>query len=51
MTVNHLDGIPFRPGLGIGLGFDIVTDLGVRGVPGAVGDYGWGGGLSFYVLG
>ncbi|KPP95209.1 MAG: putative beta-lactamase [Bacteroidetes bacterium HLUCCA01] len=43
MTVNHLDGIPFRPGLGIGLGFDIVTDLGVRGVPGAVGDYGWGG--------
>lgn len=43
MTVNHLDSIVFRPGLGIGLGFDIVTDLGVRGVPGAVGDFGWGG--------
>ncbi len=43
MTVDHLDGIEFRPGLGIGLGFDIVTDPGVRGVPGALGDFGWGG--------
>ena len=43
MTIDHLDGIDFRPGLGIGLGFDIVTDLGLRGVPGAVGDFGWGG--------
>ena len=43
MTVDHLDGITFRPGLGIGLGFDVVTDMGVRGIPGAAGDFGWGG--------
>jgi CubicO group peptidase (beta-lactamase class C family) len=43
MTVDHLDGIDFRPGLGIGLGFDIVNNLGARGVPGALGDFGWGG--------
>ncbi len=43
MTVDHLYDITFRPGLGIGLGFDVVTDLGKRGIPGAVGDFGWGG--------
>ena len=43
MIVNHLTDIPFRPGLGVGLGFDVVTDLGARGVPGAIGDFGWGG--------
>ena len=43
MTVNHFDGFDLRPGSGFGLGFDVVTDLGIRGVPGAVGDYGWGG--------
>ncbi len=43
MTVDHLTDITFRPGQGIGLGFDVVTDLGTRGVPGAVGDFGWGG--------
>ncbi|TVQ68379.1 MAG: class A beta-lactamase-related serine hydrolase, partial [Balneolaceae bacterium] len=43
MTVDHLHGVTFRPGLGIGLGFDVVTNPGVRGVPGAVGDFGWGG--------
>lgn len=43
MTVNHLEHIYFRPGSGMGLGFDVVTNLGYRGVPGAVGDFGWGG--------
>lgn len=43
MTVNHLREITFRDGLGMGLGFDVVLDLGARGVPGAVGDFGWGG--------
>lgn len=43
MTSNHLDEIPFRPGLGIGLGFDVVTNVGIHGVPGAKGDFGWGG--------
>lgn len=43
MIVNHLDDIDFRAGAGFGLGFDVVKDLGIRGVPGAVGDFGWGG--------
>jgi CubicO group peptidase (beta-lactamase class C family) len=43
MTTDHLRGIPFRTGQGFGLGFSIVTDLGARGIPGSVGEYGWGG--------
>ena len=43
MTVNHLGDIPFRPGQGFGLGFSVVTDLGARGVPGSVGEFGWSG--------
>ncbi|MCH8523027.1 MAG: beta-lactamase family protein [Balneolales bacterium] len=43
MTVNHLKDIQFRPGEGVGLGFDVVTNLGYRGRPGAIGDFGWGG--------
>jgi CubicO group peptidase (beta-lactamase class C family) len=43
MTVNHLGDVPFRPGQGFGLGFSVVTDLGARGVPGSVGEFGWGG--------
>ena len=44
MTVDHLGDIPFpfRPGEGFGLGFSVVTDLGARGLPGSVGEYGWG---------
>jgi len=43
MTTDHLRGIPFRTGQGFGLGFSVVTDLGARGIPGSVGEYGWGG--------
>ena len=43
MTTDHLRGIPFRSGQGFGLGFSVVTDLGARGIPGSVGEYGWGG--------
>lgn len=43
MTVDHLDGVPYRPGEGFGLGFSVATDLGARGVPGSVGEFGWGG--------
>jgi CubicO group peptidase (beta-lactamase class C family) len=43
MTVDHLRGIPFRDGQGFGLGFSVVTDLGARGIPGSIGEYGWGG--------
>ncbi len=40
MTVDHLAGIPFEPGVGFGLGFSVVKDLGVLG---SVGECGWGG--------
>ena len=43
MTVSHLGDVPFRPGQGFGLGFSVVTDLGARGVPGSVGEFGWAG--------
>lgn len=43
MTTNHLGDIPFRPGVGFGLGFYVVEDLGERGELGSVGEYGWGG--------
>jgi CubicO group peptidase (beta-lactamase class C family) len=43
MTVDHLDGIEFEPGLGFGLGFRVTRDVGARGVPGSLGEFGWGG--------
>ncbi len=43
MTVNHLRDIKFEDGQGFGLGFSVVTDLGARGEPGSVGEFGWGG--------
>ncbi len=43
MTVNHIDGIEFRPGRGFGLGYWVVTDLGERALIGSDGEYGWGG--------
>jgi CubicO group peptidase (beta-lactamase class C family) len=43
MTTDHLNGIPFNPGQGFGLGFSVVKDVGARGDPGSVGEFGWGG--------
>ena len=45
MTVDHIGGIdfPWENGLGFGLGFYILKDLGARGTPGSVGEYGWVG--------
>jgi CubicO group peptidase (beta-lactamase class C family) len=43
MTTDHLNGIPFQPGNGMGLGFSVLKDLGARGTLGSVGEYGWGG--------
>ena len=43
MTVDHIEGKPFRDGQGFGLGFVVVKDLGARGWPGSVGEFGWGG--------
>ena len=55
MTVDHLGGLLVRnvndtgalfgaePGVGFGLGFRTVEDLGARGSLGSAGEYGWGG--------
>jgi CubicO group peptidase (beta-lactamase class C family) len=43
MTVNHLNGIAFNPGMGFGLGFSIVEDLGAQGAIGSEGTFAWGG--------
>jgi CubicO group peptidase (beta-lactamase class C family) len=45
MTSNHLGQVafPWQAGTGFGLGFSVALDTGARGVPGSVGEYGWGG--------
>ena len=43
MTVDHLGSLTFRPCHGFGLGFSVVEDLGTRGTPGSLGEFGWGG--------
>lgn len=51
MTVSHTAKINFRAGEGFGLGFSVCQDLGERGTPGSVGEYGWGGayGSTYWV--
>ena len=43
MSKDTLVSAIYQPGLGFGLGFRVVTDLGKFAQPGSVGDYGWGG--------
>ena len=43
MIADHLHGIEFRPGQGFGLGFYVIKEVGARGSPGSVGEFGWGG--------
>jgi CubicO group peptidase (beta-lactamase class C family) len=43
MTVDHLVDKKVDDGVGFGLGFSVVKDVGARGVPGSVGEFGWGG--------
>ena len=52
MTENHLaKEVPFRPGQGFGLGFEVTLDQGLTGTPGSVGEFGWGGayGSTYWV--
>jgi CubicO group peptidase (beta-lactamase class C family) len=53
MTVNHLGDIEFSwtAGMGFGLGFNVLEDLGDFGKPGAEGSFGWGGayGSTYWV--
>jgi CubicO group peptidase (beta-lactamase class C family) len=43
MTTSHLGDIAYNAGQGFGLGFYVVEDVGARGWPGSVGEFGWGG--------
>lgn len=43
MTVDHVAPIEYQPGVGFGLGFSVVKDLGRRGLLGSEGEFGWGG--------
>ncbi|HYU44330.1 MAG TPA: serine hydrolase domain-containing protein [Vicinamibacteria bacterium] len=43
MTVDHIGALETEAGRGFGLGFSVVKDVGLRGIPGSVGEYGWGG--------
>ncbi len=43
MTVDHVGDRYGQPGVGFGLGFSVVKELGARGQPGSFGEYGWGG--------
>jgi CubicO group peptidase (beta-lactamase class C family) len=43
MLSDHLRGLAFQEGAGMGLGFSVLKDLGARGTPGSLGEFGWGG--------
>jgi CubicO group peptidase (beta-lactamase class C family) len=43
MTTDHLRGFDYQPGVGFGLGFSVLKHVGLRGLPGSVGEWGWGG--------
>jgi CubicO group peptidase (beta-lactamase class C family) len=43
MTVDHLSDVPGNEGRGFGLGFSVRDDLGDSGLPGSIGEFGWGG--------
>lgn len=46
MTMNHIGELSTRfvgNGMGFGLGFAVVKDVGARGIPSSVGEFGWGG--------
>lgn len=52
MTANHFpEGVGNEPGVGFGLGFSVLLDLGKRGTPGSLGEFGWGGayGSTYWV--
>ncbi len=53
MTVSHLGAVDYSwaKGMGFGLGFSVVEDLGDRGTLGSVGEFGWGGayGSTYWV--
>ena len=52
MTIDHLGtNLEMRPGVGFGLGFEVVLNQGIRGTYGSIGQFGWGGayGSTYWV--
>jgi CubicO group peptidase (beta-lactamase class C family) len=43
MIADHVGDKYTVPGVGFGLGFTVLKDLGARGTPGSYGEFGWGG--------
>lgn len=43
MVSNQIEGVPYPPGMGFGLGFNIRTDAAKAGDPGETGEFAWSG--------
>jgi CubicO group peptidase (beta-lactamase class C family) len=43
MTADNLHGIAYRDGMGWGLGFSLIKDVGTYGQPASQGEFSWGG--------
>ncbi|WP_144605292.1 serine hydrolase domain-containing protein [Algoriphagus algorifonticola] len=48
MTQNHIEGLPYDPGYGFGLGFGIMVDLADADLLGSEGQYFWSGAYCTY---
>ena len=48
MTENHIEGLPYQPGNGFGLGFGVRTDVSDSKLSGSEGIFHWGGAFNTY---
>lgn len=48
MTENHIEGLPYTPGNGFGLGFGVRTDLSDSKISGSEGIFHWSGAFNTY---
>ncbi len=48
MTDNHIEGLPYAPGNGFGLGFGVRTDVSDSKISGSEGVFYWGGAFNTY---
>ncbi len=48
MTENHIEGLPYQPGNGFGLGFGVRTDVSDSKISGSEGIFHWGGAFNTY---
>ncbi|MFT4568354.1 MAG: CubicO group peptidase (beta-lactamase class C family) [Saprospiraceae bacterium] len=48
MTDNHIEGLPYSPGNGFGLGFGVRTDVSDSKISGSEGIFHWGGAFNTY---